>query len=334
MSIDSANIIFLIVLFGLIFDYTNGFHDAANVVSTVIATRVLRPLTAILMAGVLNTLGATQISGVAQTIAQGLVDPHYSTEGIVLAALIGAIIWNVLTWYFGLPSSSSYALIGGLIGAVWINGSSFAILWNGVIFKVLIPMILTPIAGFFLGYCVMKGLKLLLKFPKVKKNTAIFSKLQIASASLVALSHGLNDAQKSMGIITLGLFAGGYLATPHIPLWVILACALTMGLGTASGGLRIIRTVGFEITKLEPFQGFAAETSASCVILIASFLGMPVSSTHMIVGSVTGVGAAKGASKVRWNTARKLILAWIFTLPGAGAAAVLAFGSLKALNLF
>jgi PiT family inorganic phosphate transporter len=333
MPFGPIDIITLIVIFGLVFDYTNGFHDAANVVSTVIATRVLRPLTAIVMAGVLNTLGATQISGVAQTIASGLVDPLYSTQMMVLAALIGAILWNVLTWYFGIPSSSSYALVGGLIGAVWISGGHSAILWGNIALKVLIPMILSPIAGFFLGYLVMKVLKHLLRYPQIRENKAIFAKLQIVSASLVALSHGLNDAQKSMGIITLGLFAGGYLASPHIPFWVILACALTMGLGTASGGLRIIKTVGFDITKLEPFQGFAAETSASCVILTASFLGMPVSSTHMIVGGVTGVGAAKGASRVRWNTARKLILAWIFTLPGAAAVAALAFYLLKGSRL-
>ncbi len=329
MSFAPIDIIFFIVIFGLLFDYTNGFHDAANVVSTVIATRVLAPVTAIIMAGVLNTIGATQISGVAQTIAEGLVDPHYSTQAMVLAALIGAILWNLATWYVGIPSSSSYALVGGLLGAVWISGGVQAMIWNGIIFKVLIPMVLSPIAGFFLGYLVMKGLVALLRFPKIKKNKAIFAKLQIASASLVALSHGLNDAQKSMGIITLGLFAGGYLTAPHIPLWVIVACALTMGLGTAFGGMRIVRTVGFEITKLEPFQGFAAETSASCVILAASFMGMPVSSTHMIVGGVTGVGAAKGASKVRWDTARKLVLAWIFTIPGSALVAAASYYLLK-----
>lgn len=325
MAIDPFGLIFFIVVLGLVFDYTNGFHDAANVVSTVIATRVLKPLTAILIAGVLNALGATQISGVAQTIATGLVDPHYSTQSMVLAALIGAIIWNIFTWYLGIPSSSSYALIGGLLGSVLMSGGQNAIIWHGVALKVLIPMVLSPIIGFFLGFLVMQGLKLLLRFPRMKNNKQIFAKLQIASASLVALSHGLNDAQKSMGIITLGLFSGGFLATPHIPLWVILACAVTIGLGTASGGIRIIRTVGFEITKLEPFQGFAAETSASCVILAASFMGMPVSSTHMIVGGVTGVGAAKGSSKVRWGTTYKMILAWILTIPGAAAVAAAAF---------
>ncbi|MBY0529079.1 MAG: inorganic phosphate transporter [Rhabdochlamydiaceae bacterium] len=327
----SIEIILWVVILGLVFDYTNGFHDAANVVSTVIATGVLRPLSAIILAAILNTLGATQISGVAQTIASGLVQVHYTTQTLVLAALIGAISWNIITWAFGIPSSSSYALVGGLVGAVLFGGGSQMILWNGVIYKVIIPMVLSPIIGFVLGYLLMKGISSLLKFPKIRSKVKIFNKLQIISASLVAIAHGLNDAQKSMGIITLGLFAGGYLAHPVIPLWVILSCALMMGLGTASGGFRIIRTVGFEITKLEPFHGFAAETSASCVILAASFLGMPVSSTHMIVGSVTGVGSAKRPAKVQWHTAQKVILAWILTLPGAALVAGLSY---KLFNLF
>jgi PiT family inorganic phosphate transporter len=321
----SMEIILWVVILGLVFDYTNGFHDAANVVSTVIATRVLRPLTAIILAAILNTLGATQISGVAQTIASGLVQVQYTTQTIVLAALIGAILWNIVTWLMGIPSSSSYALVGGLVGAVLFSGGSKMILWNGVIYKVIIPMVLSPVIGFFLGYLLMKGISALLKFPKIRSNVKIFNKLQILSASLVAIAHGLNDAQKSMGIITLGLFAGGYLAHPVIPLWVILTCALMMGLGTASGGFRIIRTVGFGITKLEPFHGFAAETSASCVILAASFLGMPVSSTHMIVGSITGVGSAKRPARVQWETAQKVIFAWILTLPGAALVSGLSY---------
>lgn len=328
MSID---IILWVVILGLIFDYTNGFHDAANVVSTVIATRVLRPLTAIILAAFLNTLGATQISGVAQTIASGLVETEATTQVIVLAALIGAIVWNVATWYIGIPSSSSYALVGGLVGAMWLSAGADKVIWGGVVGKVIIPMILSPIVGYFLGFLVMKFLLYLLKFPQIKKKEKVFNKLQIASASLVALSHGLNDAQKSMGIITLGLLAGGYIATAEIPFWVILACALMMGLGTGSGGFRIIRTVGYEITKLEPFHGFAAETGASCVILTASFLGMPVSSTHMIVGSITGVGSAKKPAHVRWSTAYKMIVTWVLTLPGAALAAA---GSYKLLNIF
>src|SRR5579862_979034 len=322
----SLDIVFFIVALALLFDYTNGFHDAANVVSTVIATRVLKPLAAIILAAFLNLLGATQISAVAHTITSGLIAPASATQMIVLCAIVGAIFWNLLTWYFGIPSSSTYALVGGMVGAAWVYAGTAAILWNGLVQKVIIPMILSPIAGFVLGLLAMKTIYF---FSKNPKNLKIFAHLQIASASLVALSHGLNDAQKSMGIISLGLFASGLILSPYIPFWVIASCAVMMGLGTASGGFRIIRTVGYEITPLQPVQGFAAETSASCVILAASFLGMPVSSTHMIVGSITGVGAAKGMRNVRWGTGKKLILAWILTLPGSALVAALAFYVLR-----
>ncbi len=316
-------IIILIVILGLIFDYTNGFHDAANVVSTVIATRVLTPLAAILMAGALNFVGATQISGVAQTVATGLVDTNTATQMVVLCAVIGAIFWNLLTWYYGIPSSSSYALIGGLIGAAWFHEGPSTILWAGVIDKVILPMIFSPFIGFALAFGLMKLLYFYLKRKSDGHGAKAFPHLQIGSACLVALSHGLNDAQKSMGIITLGLFAGGYIASPAIPYWVILSCAVVMGLGTASGGFRIIHTMGYSITKLEPVQGFAAETAASCVILAASFLGMPISSTHMIAGSITGVGSAKGHKAVHWGIYKKLMLAWVLTLPGAALVSAL-----------
>ncbi len=324
MSIGAGEIVFFIVALGLLFDYTNGFHDAANVVSTVIATRVLAPMTAIILGAFLNFLGATQISGVAQTITSGLVQTPSVSQVMVLCALIGAIFWNFLTWYFGMPSSSSYALVGGLIGAAWTAEGAQSVIWDGLLYKVIIPMVLSPFAGFILGYLVIKGLSALMHYPYFRKKEKFFNHLQIASASLVALSHGLNDAQKSMGIITLGLFAAGMITTPHIPIWVIAACAIMMGLGTASGGFRIIRTVGYEITKLKPLQGFAAETSASAVILTASFLGMPLSSTHMIVGSVAGVGTG-GDGKVKWSTGRKMVLAWVMTLPGAGIVAAFSY---------
>jgi PiT family inorganic phosphate transporter len=316
-------IVVLIVVLGLLFDYTNGFHDAANVVSTVIATRVLAPLTAITLAAFLNMLGATQISGVAKTVTTGLVELQSATQVTVLAALVGAIFWNFLTWYFGIPSSSSYALVGGLIGASWAREGIQSILWENICYKVIVPMILSPIGGFLLGFLVLKGLHHLLEFRFFKNKEKMFAHLQVASASLVALSHGLNDAQKSMGVITLGLFTAGVITTPHIPFWVIVCCALVMGAGTASGGFRIIRTVGYEITKLKPIHGFAAETSASCVILTASFLGMPISSTHMIVGSVTGVGVAQGRGQVRWVTGYKMIVAWVLTLPGSAIVAAI-----------
>lgn len=318
-------LIILIVLLGLLFDYTNGFHDAANVVSTVIATGVLAPISAIVMAGVLNFIGATQISGVAQTIATGLVDAHETSQITILAALVGAIAWNFLTWYLGIPSSSSYALIGGLIGASWVHVGANTIIWKGVVYKVIIPMFLTPIIGFLLSFLLMKGLYAYLKRRQEAHGEKIFRHLQIGSACFVALSHGLNDAQKSMGIITLGLFAGGYLVTPHIPIWVIMACAIVMGLGTASGGFRIIKTMAFSITKIEPVQGFAAEASASAVILAASFMGMPVSSTQMIAGSITGVGTAKSIKAVSWKVPQKFLYAWILTLPGAGLVGALAY---------
>jgi PiT family inorganic phosphate transporter len=310
--------VILIVIFGLLFDYTNGFHDAANVVSTVIATRVLAPVSAIVMAGVLNFIGATQISGVAKTIATGLINSQEATQIVVLAAVVGAIAWNIVTWYYGIPSSSSYALIGGLLGSAWANQGPQTILWSGIVYKVVIPMVLSPIIGFGLSYCLMKLLQIYFTKNTHSEKRQIFRHLQIGSACFVALSHGLNDAQKSMGLITLGLFTAGVLTTPTIPLWVILSCAIVMGLGTASGGLRIIKTMGFAITKIDPMQGFAAETSASAIILAASFLGMPVSSTQMIAGSITGVGSAKGIAAVRWETPQKLVVAWVLTLPAAG----------------
>ncbi len=318
-------LIILIVVLGLIFDYTNGFHDAANVVSTVIATGVLAPLSAIVMAGVLNFIGATQISGVASTIATGLVNAQDASQVAVLAAVIGAIAWNIITWYFGIPSSSSYALIGGLIGASWVHQGTNTIIWKGVIGKVLIPMFATPIIGFILAYLIMKGLYWYLARHQENHGEKIFRHLQIGSACFVALSHGLNDAQKSMGIITLGLYAGGYISTAHIPLWVIIACAIMMGLGTASGGFRIIKTMAFSITKIEPAQGFAAEISASAIILGASFMGMPISSTQMIAGSIVGVGTAKSRKAVSWGVPARFLYAWILTLPGAAIVGALVY---------
>jgi len=305
-------VIILIVVLGLVFDYSNGFHDAANVVATSIATKVVTPVVAIGITTLFNFIGATQVSGVAQTITTGLVDTADATQPMVLAAVIGAIFWNFLTWYFGIPSSSSYALVGGLVGAALVHGGSAIVIWKGVIFKVIIPMVLSPLIGFAVAFLLMH---VLLKLKT--KDRKIFKHLQLFTASCLALAHGLNDAQKSMGIITLGLLAAGVITTSQIPLWVIGSCAVMMALGTATGGFRIIRTLGYEITELKPIQGFASEISASSVILVASFLGMPISSTHMIAGSITGVGSAHGSKAVKWATAKKLVLAWVLTMPGA-----------------
>ncbi len=317
---NNMEVVVLIVIFGLLFDFTNGFHDAANVVATPIATKIIRPATAIIIASIFNFLGATQISGVAQTIATGLVESGQATQLMVLAAVIGAILWNLATWYFGIPSSSSYALIGGLIGAALVSGGMKSVLWHGVAYKVLIPMVASPILGSGIAWAFMS---LLLKISK--RDRPFYKYCQLGSAATVALSHGLNDAQKSMGIITLGLFSAGLIHAPHIPLWVIGACAIVMALGTVTGGFRIIRTMGFEITKLKPIDGFAAEFSSSIVMLAASFMGMPLSSTHVIVGGITGVGVARGASRVRWTTTHKMALAWVLTLPGAALVSGLLF---------
>jgi PiT family inorganic phosphate transporter len=315
-EIMGLEIVILIVALGLVFDYTNGFHDAANVVATPIATKVVTPLVAIISATIFNFIGATQVSGVAQTITTGLVDAADASQAMVLAAVVGAIFWNFLTWYFGIPSSSSYALIGGLVGAAFVHGGSEIIIWRNVILKVIIPMVLSPLIGFFVAFMLMR---LLLRLKTGERK--IFKHLQLVTASCLALTHGLNDAQKSMGIITLGLLAAGVVTSSHIPLWVIGSCAIMMALGTATGGFRIIKTMGYEITELKPIQGFASEVSASAVILVASILGMPISSTHMIAGSITGVGSAHGSKAVKWATAKKLVVAWVLTLPGAALVA-------------
>ncbi len=304
-------IVIAIVILGLLFDFTNGFHDAANVVATPIATKIVRPVVALLIATAFNFVGATQISGVAQTITTGLVTSQDTSQLMVLSAVAGAIFWNLVTWFFGIPSSSSYALVGGLVGAAMVQGSGI-VLWSNLCLKVILPMILSPMVGYAIAFFTMRALL------KVKsQNHPIFRYLQLGSASFLALSHGLNDAQKSMAIITLGLFSANIVPTTHIPLWVVAGCAIMMALGTASGGFRIIRTVGYEITHLKPIQGFGAEASASVVILAASFLGMPLSSTHIITGSITGVGSAKGVRSVKWITAKKIVFAWILTLPGS-----------------
>ncbi len=314
-------LLIVLILLGLLFDYTNGFHDAANVVSTVIATKVLRPLTAIVLAAVLNTLGATQISGVAKTISTGIVNIENASLEMTVCALVGAIVWNLVTWYFGMPSSSSYALIGGMIGAAFSASGNQAILWKGVTAKVLIPMMVAPFVGLILAYLGMGLIHIISGKSHNLKTVRLFGHLQIGSASIIALSHGLNDAQKSMGIITLGLFAAGQISAPSIPFWVIALCAIVMGLGTATGGLRIIKTLGFKITPLATPQGFTAELSSSVVILAASFLGMPLSSTQIITGSVAGVGAAKGLDNVRWGIAGRIAWTWLFTLPGTALVA-------------
>ncbi len=324
-------LLILIVISALVFDFINGFHDTANAIATVVSTRVLSPRAAILMAAVLNFGGALISTHVAKTISSGLVSG--ATQTVVLAALIGAIVWNIITWKYGIPSSSSHALIGGLCGAALVHGGAPTIIWKGLFEKVIIPLISSPIAGFFLGFVIMKIIYVLFSHSHPGKVSHWFRRLQIVSAALMAFSHGQNDAQKSMGIITIALVSQGFLhANDTIPLWVVLACATAMAMGTSSGGWRIIRTMGHKIIRLEPVHGFAAETSASIVILLAGRFGAPVSTTHVISGSIFGVGASKRLSAVRWGVAQSMLVAWVLTIPASGLIAAISYFALRLIS--
>ena len=324
-----------IVLIALIFDFTNGAHDSANAIATIVSTKVLSPRTAVLMAASLNLFGAFLGTEVAHTVGSGIVGPDMVSgcRILVLAALLGAIFWNVLTWYYGLPSSSSHALIGGLIGAAIAYKGWDAPSYASIAKKVLLPLFLSPMAGFAGGYLLMVLITwLCVKAHPHTINTA-FKKLQILSSAFMATSHGLNDAQKTMGIITLALVIFGQLPEVTIPLWVKVVCSVAMGLGTAMGGWKIVKTMGHKIFKLEPVHGFAAETAASMVIMGASGFGAPISTTHTISTTVIGVGASKRFSAVRWGVAGNLVVAWVLTIPAAAFVAALCFWALEAMGL-
>jgi PiT family inorganic phosphate transporter len=312
----------ILVAVALAFDFTNGFHDAANAVATSIATRALRPVTALGMAAGLNVIGALVSTKVASTVGNGIIStPHGSAAlTIVFAALAGGIFWNLFTWRLGLPSSSTHALIGGLVGAA--IGSAGTVKWDGLLSKVVVPMAISPLIGFGLGYLtVIVILWLFRRFRPDPVNRG-FRHAQFLSTAAMSYSHGTQDAQKTMGVITLALLASGHLSRFHVPVWVILAAAATMGLGTVAGGWRIIRTVGSRITPLDPPRGFAAQASASAVLLVSAYgYALPVSSTHVITSSVMGAGATRRLRAVRWGVAREVVLAWVLTIPGAGASA-------------
>ena len=325
-------LIVLVVIAALAFDYINGFHDTANAIATVVSTRVLSPRTAIIMAAVLNFIGALVSTNVAKTIAKGLVNPNDATQWVILSGVIGAIIWNLITWKYGIPSSSSHALIGGLVGAAMIHGGTRVVIWEGLTEKVLIPLIASPLSGFIVGFLIMLAIFKLLAKTHPGRVSGSFRHLQIVSAAAMAFTHGLNDAQKSMGIITMALVSQKLIAAPVVPTWVVLSCALMMALGTSAGGWRIMKTMGHRIIRLEPVHGFAAETSASLVLFTASHFGMPVSTTHTISGSIFGVGASKRFSAVRWGVATNMIVAWILTLPAAALAAALTYETFRLLG--
>jgi PiT family inorganic phosphate transporter len=307
-----------VVVTALLFDYTNGFHDAANAVATSISTRAVPPNLALFAAAVLNVVGALVSTHVAATLAKGIVVPESITPPVMLGGLVGAIFWNLLTWWWALPSSSSHCLIGGVAGAVLATSGPDSVLWAGILEKVLIPTLAAPLVGFGVGILLMVAILWIFRHAHPGRLMRRFRLAQLASASVMAFSHGSNDAQKTMGVITLALFAGGAIPALEVPLWVKLASAVMIGAGTYSGGRRIIRTLGMRLVKLSPAHGFAAETAASGVLLATAYLGYPVSTTHVITTSVMGVGATQRLSAVRWGLTVDIFAAWLFTLPAAG----------------
>jgi PiT family inorganic phosphate transporter len=357
-----VTLILVVILTALVFEFINGFHDTANSIATVVATRVLNPRQAVMLAAVMNLLGALWGTAVASTIASGLVDPRVASQEVLICALAGAITWNLITWYAGLPSSSSHALVGGLVGAAVAAANTWSVvIWTGherghwypkgLLGKVVIPMFASPLLGFLLGFLVMGVLFAILRNAKPRTVNTIFGKAQLASAMSMGFMHGTNDAQKTMGIIALALAAGtangrlddvpGWLSflqtappTPGeslaIATWIKVMCALVMAAGTASGGWRIIKTLGHKMVRLQPVHGFAAETGAAAIIGFASHFGFPVSTTHTVSASIMGVGAAKRFSALKWTIVERMVWAWVLTIPISGAIAFLLMQVLQA----
>lgn len=306
----------LIIALALVFDFINGFHDTANAIATSVATRVLSMQEAVMMCAVLNFIGAFMSVAVAKTIGSDMITASGTTQAVIISALLGAIIWNLITWYYGIPSSSSHALIGGLLGAAIISTGSIAVVhWNNFFVKVVLWLFLSPVIGFIVGYLIMSFMNVILRKTRPATVTKIFSKLQIVSAMLMALNHGGNDAQKSMGVITMALLSAGTISTFAVPTWVKASCALAMAAGTAIGGKKIIKTMGVNMAKLAPVNGFAAETGAAAIIFTATMLHAPVSTTHIISTSIMGVGASKRMTSVKWGVAKNIVWAWVITIP-------------------
>jgi len=318
-------ILVLIIVLAVLFDIANGWHDCANAIATVVSTKVLSPVAAVVIAAFMNILGAFLTTAVAKTIGSGIVDPKGITDQVIIAALLSAILWNLITILMGLPVSSSHALVGGLIGAAAAHGGT-DILNNAGIMKIFLSLLLSPLFGFFIGYGFMKAVLFLFGHLTPGAISKHFGRLQILSSSFMAFGHGSNDAQKAMGIITMALFAAGKISSLEVPKWVILTCALAMGFGTIFGGWKIIKTLGHKMLKLEPIHGFAAETSSAVIILASSHWGLPVSTTHVVSTAILGVGATKRLSAVRWGIAGKIVMAWVLTLPFC---IVMAWGILK-----
>ncbi len=325
-----------VIILAVLFDYINGFHDTANAIATSVATRALRPAYAIAMAAAFNFIGAFAGTAVAKTIGAGLVDDATTTQAVVMASLLGAIAWNLVTWRLGIPSSSSHALIGGLLGATVIAAGWGALNVQGIVTKVLFPLVTSPLIGFFGALLLIVALFWIFRKSARRPLAHRFRRLQVVSAGFMAFAHGSNDAQKTMGIITLALVTAGLIPggdNVEIPWWVIVISATAISLGTAAGGWRIMRTMGHRVVELEPITGFAAETTAATVIYTAAHFGMPVSTTHVISSAIMGVGTSKGARGVRWGVARGILVAWIVTIPATAAVGAVAWLILNALGV-
>jgi PiT family inorganic phosphate transporter len=323
---EGFTLILLVVLgLAIAFDYINGFHDTANAIATSVSTRALKPAWAIAMSAAANFAGALTGTAVATTVGSGLIDTNVESQTVIAAALVGAILWNLLTWRLGIPSSSSHALIGGLLGAALAASGFGAWQMDGIVNKVLLPLIGSPVIGFFLGLTLMIVIFNVLRKAHPQRLNAVFRRLQVVSAGYMAFSHGSNDAQKTMGIMTLALVTAGVIDSFEVPLWVILTAATAISLGTAAGGWRIIKTMGTKVVKLDPVHGFAAETTAATIIFGATQLGMPVSTTHVISSAIMGVGSSDRLKTVRWGVARSIVVAWVLTLSASGIAAALTY---------
>jgi len=316
--LDSTAFVVFLIIGALAFDFLNGFHDSANSISTVVSTRVLSPKYAVVWAAFFNFAAVFFLgTAVAHTVGKGIIDIKIVDNLVILSALGGAIAWNIITWYYGLPSSSSHALIGGLIGAAVTKAGTKTLVWSGII-KTTLFIFVSPAIGMMLGFIFMVLAMNLSHKSNIAKSDKLFRKLQLCSAAIYSLGHGMNDAQKTMGIIAMALFSKGFLgSTFYIPIWVIIACYSMISLGTMFGGWRIVKTMGTKITKLQPMGGFSAETAAACSIIGATVAGIPVSTTHTITGAIVGVGATKRLSAVRWGIAGKIIWAWVLTIPAA-----------------
>jgi PiT family inorganic phosphate transporter len=322
-------LVIAVIVVALVFDFINGFHDTANAIATVVSTGVLPLRTAIYLAALLNFVGAFTGTAVASTIGKGIITPNTITLVVIFSALVGAIFWNLFTWYYGIPSSSSHAMVGGLIGAGIAHSGISSIQGEGLT-KIVASLVLSPLIGMVAAFTFMILLYWLFRRAAPVGTSPLFRRLQMLSAGFMALSHGSNDAQKTMGVITMSLVAAGYMAIPEVgkltvPLWVVAASATAMGLGTATGGVRIIKTLGTKIIDLKPMHGFAAETAAASVIFTASHYGLPVSTTHCISGAILGVGSSQSVSAVRWGITTRILWAWVLTIPVSALSAFLTY---------